>query len=161
MIADVSQIEVQMEAIHYKIHTGEFYVASDRLTTAAVTEYLITTGAKRAHIRPSIKTGGKVSIDYIGPVTPSVNGTAIAAQQFNRGFANSALTTFFRGPTYSGSTVVLVDQSGFGTNPGSAQAGIAGNEEEVLLPPSTSYVVKLTPAASTDIVLRFEFYETN
>jgi hypothetical protein len=161
MIADVSKIEVQIGELHYKVHTGELYFVSDRLTTDGTTEYLITTGAKKAHIRILVKTGGKVSIDYIGPVTPSVNGSAITAQQWNRGYANTAVTAFFRGPTYTGGTVILVSQSGFGSNPGSAQSGIDSNDEEAILPPNTSFVVKLVPAASTDIIVRFEFYETN
>lgn len=161
MVADVSKVEVQEDLLHYKVHQGDLFFVSDRQTSAAAVEYLLKTGAKRLHFRIFLKTGGKVSIDFLESPSVTVNGTALTAQPFNRSENNPIVSTFFRGPTYSLGTVFKVDQSGFGTSPGTAQAGGTGDGEELVLPANSNYIVKLTPAASTDIISMFEVYETN
>lgn len=154
MVSDITKAEVGLSYLHWRIHRGELFYISDRVTGSATVEYLIRVGEYPLHIRWAIQSGLATPIDIIKGVTPTVNGSAVTVNNFNETSANTLTATWFKGPTYTGGTVKKLEQAGSGTTPGKASLGASGTgEEEIVWDANTNYVIKIAPASSTTFVI--------
>lgn len=152
---------VFMVEIHNLIHEGKLYFVNRRVRgSAAPMEIHVKTGANWVHFDPVGKAGLATPLDVIEGVTATVDGSALVGRNFNRNFPDDGgLVRVFHTPTYSGGTVVRENQAGFGTSPGLGTAGETDGRREYVLKPNTSYIFKLAPTGSTDVVFIGEFYE--
>jgi len=89
-------------------------------------------------------------------VTP-VNKNRIIKDNSN---FNSKITTMVKGATAT-PTGTLIQHFGIGStgNPASRSGGGAASAEEIVLAPSTDYVITLTPAGATLVLLTLFWYE--
>lgn len=152
---------VVMTEIHNRIHEGRLYFVSRRvLASAAAMEIHVKTGSRSVHFDPVGKAGLATRLDVIEGVTITGDGTAMVGRNYNRNFADDGgLVRVFHTPTYSGGTVIRENQAGFGTSPGLGTAGESDGRREYVLKPNTSYIFKLAPTGSTDVVFIGEYYE--
>lgn len=154
MISDITKTEVSLTYLHWRIHKGELFYISDRVTGAGAVEYLVKVGDYPLHIRWAIQAGLATPIDIIKGVTSTVAGTAVASYNYNNSSVKTLTATFSKGPTYTGGAVIKLEQAGNGTNPGSAMLGASGTgEEEIVFAANTEYVIKLAPTASTTFII--------
>lgn len=143
------------------VRQGRLYFVNRHVeASSAALAIHIKTGAKAVNYRPSTSTGGKVVVNIIEGVTATVDGTAIVSRNYNRNKSDDGgLTRAFYAPTYTGGTVIKINQSGFGSSPGHAVPGASSAGLFYKLKPNTSYVFLQTPAASTDQVYTADYYE--
>lgn len=136
---------------------GKVYEIKTRLASvSSPINFLIVTGDINFHALTSIETGLKVTIDIIegATVASGSEGTLVTIRNLNRYYPDNGLKTkVYYESTYSGGTTILQLQSGFGTNPGLASSGIAGETFKRIFRPNTKYIYLITPSASTDIVI--------
>jgi len=159
MLRDSRGAIVFIDWRHYLIHAGRAFSARERTTTGSILEYLIETGALELHITPTVKASLACPIDYLANVTVSVSGTSIPIINRNGLSKNTFITKIYRGPTYTGGVVFLPDQAGFGTNPGQSAPGELFANIELVIPPFSKYVMKITPSATATLVMEAEMYE--
>ena len=152
---------IAMSEIHNRIHEGRLYFVSRRVRgSAAVMEIHVKTGARSVHFETVGKAGLATPLDVIEGVTISNDGTAVVSRNFNRNFADDGgLARVFHTPAYTGGTVIKENQAGFGSSPGLGSASESDGRREYVLKPNTSYVFKLAPTGSTDVVFIGEYYE--
>lgn len=146
---------------HRLIHERAYYFVNRRVDSSSAAMVIhIKTGAKTVHFTPTTATSGKVVLQIVEGITPTVDGTPIVCRNYNRnGTDDGCLTRAFHSPTYTGGTVIKDNQSGFGTSPGQARPGDSDGAIEYVLKPNTSYAFVQTPGASVDQVYTADFYE--
>ena len=159
MIADFSQAEVQMSFFHWKIHKGKAFFYSELLTTDLVTEYLMRVGSIPMHYIGFLGSSAKVTILIREGVSVSVAGTQVYAVNNNRSSTNTLESLIYKGPAYTGGSIIRSNQSGFGSSHGQAQSGTGGLDDEYVFKTNTDYVLTLTPSSSVDMVLNAVMYE--
>ena len=88
------------------------------------------------------------------------SGTAVTPINRNRNSVNTALTSMAYNVT-STPTGTLIQSAGVGTagGPVARAGGGSGAENELVLKPNTNYVITLTPAAATTVILELFWYE--
>lgn len=150
---------VSIDHIHELVHEGRLFFISDVRITSTPLVYWISVGDKCAHIAFDINTSLKVGIQIIEGVTITGAGTALLTQSYNREHNVGCDVIISHGATYTGGTVFRTNQSGFGTNAGSARSGSSRASAEYEFSPNTEYILLLTPSASADIVVIADFYE--
>jgi hypothetical protein len=151
----------QIDLLHKLIHEGRLFYINRRVRgSASAMEIHIKTGSKNVHLDLVIKAGLASPIDVIEDVTATGDGTAVVCRNYNRAYADDGcVARAFHTPTYTGGTVIRENQAGFGTSQGNASSGESDGRREYDLLPNKSYVIKIAPTASTDVVFIGEFYE--
>lgn len=147
---------------HHKIHKGDHYTASERVTlgAAATREYLITTAdsSKVPHFLYAVSSGLSVTIDLFEETTKT-GGTAVPSLNNNRRSGNTAETTVTHSPGGAGDgTQILYDSAG-GTG-GGRSGGEARGENEYLLKRNTKYLLRITSGDANNVIsIRLHWYE--
>lgn len=128
--------------------------------SASARKVVFRTGAKTVHMSAVLKAGLKTPITVIEGVTTTADGTALDRLNYDRDSPdNNTVCTVFHSSTFSGGKIIKSNQSGFGTTPGQAQSGDAGEVMFYKLKKNTDYAFDFTPASSADTVLLIIFYE--
>jgi len=159
MLRDSKGASVFIDWIHYLIHEGRIFSVRERLTTDQVTQYLIESGEIPLHLMLMLKSSAACQIDYLANVTVQAQGALMPMMNRNGISTRTLKSKIYKGPTYTGGVPFLPDQSGFGSNPGSAKPGEAYGGVEFVLKPDAKYVMKITPLTSLTFVMEAEMYE--
>lgn len=144
---------------HALVHMGRLFFVSDLTTSGSAIVFRVSVGTSVLNINFSLKTGAKVTVAVIEGATITGAGTPLTVQNYNRIVGGSLNTLVFKGSTYTGGTTFRVNQSGFGTSPGTASTGQDITKIEYVFKPSTEYIVLYTPSTSTDTVTIMDMYE--
>lgn len=158
------------DTTHRMNHEGFMHHASGKITgmlDAGVQDFLITTGAKAAHIQSAGFTFGRgdIDIEVYEAATTSAAGTVIPVFNTNRNSANVPLTVVTKGPTVTGVGTLIhtawlpPTATGTGLSANGVVGGESGEEWELL--PNTKYLIRTTNNSGATIDLRHEwlYYE--
>lgn len=160
-----------IQSDHNYIHAGKAYnmpLFIDDLASAGVSYIRLTTPdnlTSYTHFRPigfsTVASG--VLLEFFEEPTLTTQGTTKTPVNRNRNSSKSANTTIGTGATVSADgTLVLSATVGSGGNQAKTGGGSAdGSTEEIVLKPSTDYVIKVTNigAVTTDIYISVFWYE--
>ena len=152
---------------HHEIHSGShfLYRCYVDLAKAGVKEYLIVApaGAKWAHMVIGFDiTTSRTVVEWFEDVETSNDGSLLGTINRNRNVADNNTTLIYEDPTVTGGAVAgnLLQYGVFGAGRGSSGGGTRDNEE-IVLAPSTKYLVRFTEAnlAATSINFFADWYE--
>ena len=150
---------VSIDHVHELVHEGRLFFVSDVRTTGSPVVYWISIGSECAHIAFDFETSLKVGLQIIEGVTITGAGTPLLTQSYNREHNVGCSVIISYGPTYTGGAIFRVNQSGFGTNAGSARSGSSRASAEYIFKPNTQYILMATPSGTADIRVIADFYE--
>lgn len=160
---------VVMDSEHYRIHQGEGYTASGKLTVAQAGGQgfilIDNTNGTYPHFRgySITSTGAPVDVYLYESPTTTANGTQISARNNNRNSVNTSVVDVYSGPTVSANGTELEYFLLVGTK----QSGGSGVDLPVewILKPATKYLIRIvnnTVGAGTDSVgVHIFWYEAN
>lgn len=155
---------------HALIHGGQAFTAVNKFTVAnaasAYLEIIVPAGAY-VHFKPiSMQSDGpKITIQLIEAPTITTGSTAVTPVNRRRiGTPTASLLTVKNNPTaVSGGTILDQDYIGGGTGAGGSttSGGNAANDNEWVLKPATTYVIKVSNGgtAPSDINVKTFWYE--
>lgn len=155
---------VSISGDHAYIHEGRAYSAFGSASVAANAEYsltLTTPATGRIHFRPArvSSSASYMSVSLIeAPVFTA--GTGGAEVNRNRNSLRAADVAYAYGATYtSGGTVLDIITLGSGGVPSRVSGGSGGAEEEIVLKPSTTYLIQgSNPAGGATTVFSWALF---
>lgn len=137
-----------------------FFLQNRTRASASDRVFLIRTGSKNAHVLISIEAGLATEIDFYEGVTVTTVGSAVVLRSMNRDIADDSLITkVYGGATVSLGTLLSLNQAGFGSNPGLAASGSAGESVKYILKANTDYAYIVGPDSATDTKSRSFIWE--
>jgi len=152
---------------HHEMHSGSHYLYRSyyNVAKAGVKELLIVTpaGTKWAHMVTGFMIStSTVVAEWFEGVTTTDDGTEVLTRNRNRNVADNNTMIIYEDPTVSAGAVAanIVQDGIFGAGGGSFGGGARDNEEVVLLP-STKYLVRFTEqnVSAVDINFSADWYE--
>ena len=158
------------------ITSDHAYIHQGKAFTSLINTGSISAAYHIAFTTPSVASGKYIHWRPIGISTSSnyvsvtmkeessytfAGGSTVAPVNRNR---NSSATTtmqaFYTGVTNAGTgTTIDIGALGVAGNAATRSGGSGGENEELLLVPNTDYVITLTPAGATTVLLRLFWYE--
>jgi hypothetical protein len=156
-------VELRPKTLNQLAAEGSLFFLSYRQAASASAIIVhIKVGNKPVSMTATLGSGLATIIALIEAASVTVDGTAQVLRNYNRNHLDDTLLTkVFTAPTYTGGTAIVISQSGFGTNNGSAQSGTSTQDIEYTLRRSTSYLYTFTPASATDINFRLFLTEAD
>lgn len=159
--------DTQISGDHAYIHQGKAYSAFGSASIAAAGVYsltLTTPAAGFIHLRPSMFSSSasfvKISIIEAPVFSAGSAGTSINR---NRNVATASTVAYKYAATYtSGGTVIDMTTVGTGGNPTARSGGSTGAEAELVLIPSTTYLIYIdnpTGGATSTVTWNLFWYE--
>lgn len=135
-----------------------FYYAEIKIVTDPYVFHM-KTGAKAVVMLAEAQTSAANVITLREGVSVSNDGTALVLRNYNRTQTDDdMLFKIYHTPTIAEAGILIkTNQAGFGTNPGTAQAGAGGRFRPYTLKPNTSYTYTFTGAAT--VVFGMEVFE--
>lgn len=170
LIEEVTGAYRQITTDHGLIHQGKAFSIQNKFTLAAAAigylELIIPAGAY-VHFKPvSMQSDGpKILIQLIeAPTITTGNSPLVPVNRRRVGTPAVSIVTVKNNPTaVSAGTVLDQDYIGGGTGAGGStvSGGVAQNDNEWVLKPATTYVVKVTNSGSgsADVNIKTFWYE--
>jgi hypothetical protein len=152
---------------HHEIHSGTHYLFRSYYTIAknGSKDFLVVTpaGTTWAHVVIGFDFSTSTTIvEWFEGVTTSADGTLVLERNRNRNVADNNTTLVYEDPTVTdGAVAANIIQNGiFGAGKGSFGGGARDNEEIVLLP-STKYLIRFTEQniSATNLNFFIDWYE--
>lgn len=147
---------------HSAVHRDTIVQAQDYATgVSAARDYLIVAPAgTHPHMVFDVSATANTRVQFFEGATVSANGTAITKARLNRTSETTTVTNIYQGPTVTTTGTEL--PGGFiaaGTGALASGSVALHDDGEWLLKEDTNYLVRVTPAASAIMSVRFEWYE--
>lgn len=169
LIEEITGSALAISTDHSNIHAGIAYTTTNKFTIAAAgsayLEMIVPAGAY-VHFKPvSMQTDGpKITIQLIEAPALTTGSTAVVPANRRRvATPTVSIVTVKSNPTaVSAGTVLDQDYIGGGTGNGqTVTGGNASNDNEWVLKPATTYVLKVTNggASSADVNIKTFWYE--
>lgn len=158
-----SDTSIAIDKAHREIHEGHSYCSSFNATLAsgAATTFLVNTPAGNivGHLIMSLRSSGESNIKVYEGATVSALGTVMQETQHNRNSSRAALIEITRAPTVTSLGTVL-DGFEFHVGAGQTRGGEARGISELVMKPSTLYIINgISEASSNDVTLSIDWYE--
>lgn len=163
---DFTGFGVGITGDHAYIHQGKAFSSAGTASVAANAEYSLTLTTPAAssgyvHYRPArvASSASYMEVSLIEAPTFTA-GTGGAEINRNRNKANAAATAYAYGATYtSGGTVLDIITIGSGGRPSRIGGGSGGADEEIVLKPSTTYLIRgVNPAGGATSVFSWQLF---
>lgn len=161
--------DVVLSFEHYMVHDGGMYMASyySTVTAASSDQFWIFTGAKDTHVQIGVDASGQALVQmYEGATGTGAFGAGMTVTCFNmyRNSANSCLAVCWHSNPHSiaATTRLLYTDLILGGNKVNTMIGASARREtELVLKPSTRYLVQVTNEAAATITtaVNIQFYE--
>lgn len=152
---------VTIDNAHHEIHEGNHYFVKDwvDIPSAGTVDFLFVTGTIEPHMRTVFEGTSAFQVDIYENTVTSNNGTSITIQNRRRTSLNTCGCSIYSSPTITSvGNVIVRYKLGAGRSAGSA----ASAENEVVLKPSTKYLIRLTnnvTGATNTIDFLSDWYE--
>ena len=143
---------------HNEIHEGHMFDTCELATlgVGATRDYMITTGAKSAHMKFAVTGDGKGNVAIYEGSTTSANGTPMVINNRNRQSTGLPVSTVNSAPTVTALNTMLCQEL-FGSSVISGGGTRADNEW--ILKKSTKYIIRVTATVAIDFSIKINFYE--
>lgn len=156
----------EIDEIHYRIHDGLHFVASNISTgvnVASPKQFLLITPntTTRVHFIYMIESGSSgIKVEIFETTVVTGNGSAITAVNNNRNSSNVAEFLVFQDPVVtSDGTLLHAEQAGTTTTGARVETSVS-HLDEFVLNQNTKYEIKVTVLANgTDVSSHLHWYE--
>lgn len=169
LVDELTSALVVIDNAHHEIHEGETAIVSYKspdaspLADNATIAFLITTGAREAHVVARLGFGGDCEIEiYEGTTYTGGTGTAMTVLAKNRNLPlRAGYATVRRDITVTGVGTLLFNFFFPGGSGGNAQGVSDDTRDEWPFKPSTNYMIRVTNRAGNAQpgALAIEWYE--
>lgn len=152
---------VTIDNAHHEIHEGNHYFVKDwvDIPSAGTVDFLFVAGIIEPHMRTVFEGTSAFQVDIYENTVTSNNGTSITIQNRRRNSLNTCGCSLYSSPTITSTGNVIVR---YKLGAGRSAGGAASAENEVVLKPSTKYLIRITnnvTGATNTIDFLADWYE--
>jgi hypothetical protein len=154
---------VFVDSVHHEVHEGIFFNVehSANVANGNSLEMLITTGAGQAHAAFAIAAGGQITL-YFFEGTAKTGGTGLTPRNMNRNKSDNTEVVVAHTPAGAGDGTAVINGRLLpgGTTQQTRVGGAARANTEIILKPSTKYLLRATNTSggAIDINPVFSYY---
>lgn len=151
-----------LSVVHARTHQGTFFGATAEdaaLANGANLDMLIRVGAETMHANFALVAGGNAAVALFEGTTISAEGSVLTPQNHNRTSSRASNVLLNQGSTITLPGTKIAGGRILGGTGGNADGGATDTNDEWLLAPNTSYLLRLTnnsgQVQAADIHVRF------